>query len=184
MTHSTSLTPSLASQFEGWANNGPESLETGQQGRDKMDPVHAIYVVVDSMQSLGLSAWTANLLHFLGRFDGLEMHLDEECHPLLCTRQVLLSHVANMHTQRDLSGTREMRMRQLIDDLMQLEFMHHRHYWCVQPPHARVEFNPLEHSWLDFVAMGLPQEQLCGFRPERGNPQWVSLWKEKLLNLN
>jgi len=45
--------------------------------------------MAESLQQLGLESWTARLLSWLGRFEGLERHLEEDCDPVLCVRQIL-----------------------------------------------------------------------------------------------
>ncbi|WP_211336848.1 hypothetical protein [Corticibacter populi] len=159
--------PSLTQQFEPLTN-----AEPGSGQRDRLDQAHAIFVIVESLRSLGLAAWSPTLLTWLGRFDGLNQYLREDAHPLLCVRQVLLCHVADLGKGLVVKGplATELLRQQIIDDLVEQDFVHHRCYWSARPPRPRLEFNPLEQTWLEFVALGQVAEDLCVWRPERGNP--------------
>lgn len=156
-------------------------------GRDKLDHAHAVFVITESLRVLGLTAWTATLLHFLGRFDGIEMHIDEESDPLLCVRQVLLSHVADSGracsgvVEKGLAQHSKSLMQRIVTELMQQDFLHHRSYWSAQPPRPRLQFDSLQHSWLEFITLGQPGEEVWCWRPERGNPRVAMEWGERLL---
>jgi hypothetical protein len=124
------------------------------------DHVQAPYSIVRSLMQLGLADWTATLLHWLGRFDGLEAHLDEcDCDPsrldpACCVRDVLLSHVARwpelVPGQRLEPAQRGQRITAITDDLLELEFVGAVGEWCGQ----KRFWNPLNEDWLYFVTLG------------------------------
>jgi hypothetical protein len=116
---------------------------------------------------LGLADWTAALLNWLERFDGLEAHLDEsDCDPArldpaCCVRNVLLTHVAFWPglkpTERLTPAQRNERLAAIIDDLLELEFIGTVSEWC-----GRKRFwNPLNENWLSFVTLGPDPQTLC-----------------------
>ena len=154
-----------------------------QLGRDLLDRSHALFTIVESLRYLGLSEWTTTLLGWLGRFDGLEVHIQEESDPVLCVRQVLMGFVAVVRKGLVWKGQQWIQdlKQQIVDRLVALDFVHHRTYWSDRPPQMRLEWHPLKQSWLEFIELGQQQEQLCTWRPRRGNPMLSGLCKQWLL---
>lgn len=63
-------------------------------GRDTLDRQRAIFTITDTLNQLGQASRTSTLLRWLGRFDGMEAHLEEDQDPLLCVRALLMAAVA------------------------------------------------------------------------------------------
>ncbi|MDR0480097.1 MAG: hypothetical protein LBH31_09930 [Burkholderiaceae bacterium] len=135
-------------------------------GRYEMDHAHAPYMIVRSLLNLGLADWTVALLHWLGRYDGLEEHLedgfmpDPRLDPACCVRDVLLEHVARW-PKLELGECLALNQRQeriglIIDDLLKLEFVASAAYWGRphKPASGRVVWNSLQDDWLWFIQLG------------------------------
>lgn len=123
-------------------------------GRDSLDHAHAPYAIVMLLQQIGLSAWTAVLLGWLGRYDGLEEHLHQEEDPACCIRDVLMRHAIQVGPI-DAAGAptpaalRE-RKRKIVLDLLQLDFIRCKAYWGPFLVRTMV-WSPLEQSWMGFL---------------------------------
>ncbi len=144
-------------------------------GRDSMDHTHAVFVIVQSLGELGLSSWSATLLQWLGRFDGFEMHLPDECDPAICVRQTLLRHVAAIPSPEEVAPPFSpertgVLCRQIVQDLIELDFVSYRSYWG-QLLAPRLHWDPLSHSWLTFLECGQPEEDICTWCPVHTNDQ-------------
>ena len=144
-------------------------------GRDAMDHAHAVYVIVQSLGQLGLSRRLPTLLQWLGRFDGFEAHLPDECDPAICVRQTLLRHVADLPpadgaTAPASAKRAEALWQHVVQDLLDLDFVHYRSYWG-PPLEPRVHWHPLSQAWLSFLECGQPEEHLCTWWPVRASAQ-------------
>jgi hypothetical protein len=75
-------------------------------GRHADDHAHAPYGIMRSLRQLGLAGWSATLLDWLSRYDGLKQHLGEDFEPdprldpAVCVRDVLLAHVVVLRFAR------------------------------------------------------------------------------------
>lgn len=147
-------------------------------GRDPMDHGCAIFVIVHSMRLLGLALKTSTLMLWLGRYEGFERHVDAGNDPVLSVRQVLLTHVAYLKAAP--YSPRDRRLlgmdldladlwRRIVDDLVALDFVHTRVCWG-HPQRQRLKWNPLERSWMDFLAAKRPGEELLIWQPLRSDP--------------
>ena len=148
-------------------NPSPPYDDYPYYGRYEDDHANAPYVIVRSLTQLGLSDWTATLLGWLGRYDGLEQHLgddfepDPQFDPAVCVRDVLFKHVALWPSpaagQLLTSGQRRERIVAIIDDLLKLEFVGASALWCGHPGSA---WNPLTEDWLRFIELGPNLDEL------------------------
>lgn len=179
MPSEMTMPPSFLQQF---TQQQPAQQEAS---RDKLDRTHAAFTIIESLRTLNLAAWSSTLMSWLGRFDGIELHIHEDCDPLPCVRQILLGHVADKGWGgKGWQGDVMLLQARIIDDLVALDFVHHRAYWSAHPPKPRREFDPLETTWLEFMTLGQPDEDLCVWRPERGNPALSNLCRQMLLQFN
>lgn len=129
-------------------------------GRFVDDHAHAPYVIARSLMQLGLGDRTAQLLDWLGRFDGLEEHLGEgfepdyRLDPVRCVRDVLFSHVLRYPAlDEDTRLTQEQRHERIeavVADFQALEFVGVMANW-----HGKKRsWNPLGEDWLSFIEFG------------------------------
>lgn len=138
-------------------------------GRDPMDRGCAVFAIVQAMYVLGLASKTSTLLQWLGRFEGLEQHLEEYQDPVQCVRQVLLQFRATLPVT---SAARTGDWPMIVSSILSLEFVHMHSAWSrgegAKPP--RVYWNPLDQNWLSFLDEGLEGETVATWRPADGNP--------------
>lgn len=142
-------------------------------GRDPMDRGCAVFAIVQAMYVLGLASKTSTLLQWLGRFEGLEQHLEEYQDPVQCVRQILLQFraalpVCSNGQLQDRPGDWPM----IVSAILSLDFVHMQSAWSrgegVKP---RLIWNPLQQSWLNFLGEGLEGETVATWTPADGNPQ-------------
>lgn len=134
-----------------------------------MDRGCAIFTIVESLQQLGLEGQAVPLLSWLGRFEGMERHLEEEADPVLCVRQALLQHVVDQpagrrRTREQLDGI----WHNIVCTLMGQPFLHVCIDWSPDGLRSRILWNPLEQKFLEFLTMGLPDEELSVWTPTSG----------------
>jgi hypothetical protein len=130
-------------------------------GRHANDHAHAPYVIVRSLIGLGLADWSATLLGWLGRYDGIEQHLgddyepDPRFDPAVCVRDVLIRHAAiwpSLALGKSLTpDQRRQRIAAITLDLLELEFVGANAAWYGP---RRAIWNPLGQDWLRFIEMG------------------------------
>jgi hypothetical protein len=137
-------------------------------GRDPLDHGCAIFTVIESLQQLGWESWTARLLSWLGRFEGLEGHMEEDCDPVLSVRQILLRHVADQPRC-------EVAQKGLADatwhTIVAQPFVHMCCDWSIDGLRPRIRWNPIEHSFLQFLALGNANEDLAVWIPAACMPR-------------
>lgn len=138
-----------------------------------MDHGCAIFVIVESLQQLGLESRASMLLSWLGRFEGLERHLEEEADPVLCVRQTLLQHVVDMPTggARKTQGELDDTWHNIVCSILRQSFLHACIDWSVDGLKPRIRWDPLEQTFLEFLALGLPGEELSVWTPTSGTPK-------------
>lgn len=147
------------------------SHEPPYLGRDPMDRGCAIFTIVESLQQLGLESRAATLLSWLGRFEGMERHLEEEADPVLCVRQALLQHVVDQpagrrRTQDQLDST----WHNIVCTLMRQPFLHACVDWSTDGLRTRVLWNPMEQKFMEFLGVGMPGEEVSLWMPNGGRP--------------
>jgi len=140
-------------------------------GRDPMDRGCAVFAIVQAMHGLGQADKTSRLLQWLGRFEGLEQHLEEHQDPVQCVRQVLLQFLASMPASASaLEHEHPGDWPLIVMALMSLDFMHMRSAWSRgEDAKPRIVWNPLQQSWLSFLAEGQHGETLATWTPANGN---------------
>ncbi|WP_280190796.1 hypothetical protein [Delftia sp. PS-11] len=161
-------TPSLRSQ------HAPvqASQDHPYLGRDPMDRGCAIYTIVESLQQLGLESRAALLLSWLGRFEGLERHLEDDADPVLCVRQMLLQHVIDQPDGASKTMEwRENTWHDIVCGILRQSFLHACIDWSKDGLRPRIRWNPLEQTFLEFLSMGLPDEELSVWTPTEGTPK-------------
>jgi len=126
-------------------------------GRGELDHAHAPYMIVRSLQRLGLSDWAGTLLDWLGRYDGIEEHLHADLDPPACVRDVLAEHadhwpaLAPGHSLQ--SAERRARIEAIVEDILQLEFLTSRAYWGPWLV-KKIVWDPLQEHWMWFLQYG------------------------------
>jgi hypothetical protein len=152
-------------------------------GRDPMDRGCAVFSIVQVLSALGLADKTAALLQWLGRFEGLEQHLEEYQDPVQCVRQVLLQFRAALPVAS--TGKHDVRpgdWPMIVSAILSLEFVHMQSAWSLgEGVKPRLFWNPLHQSWLNFLGEGLPGETVATWMPADGNPQLAACSASALL---
>lgn len=139
-------------------------------GRDPLDRGCAIFTIVESLKQLGLEDKTSVLLRWLGRFDGLEQHQEDENDPILCVRQVALGHVADhAHVARTPLPQREKVWHSLVMQILSQPFVHTCGDWSSDGLTARIRWSPMEQSFMNFLALGQDDEELSIWNPTQPN---------------
>lgn len=159
------------------------SEEPPYLGRDPMDRTCAIFTILEALLQLGLGAKAVRLLRWLGRFEGLEKHLEEDLDPVLCIRQIVLQHVA----ERPLCApatedARERTWRSIVDAILAQHFIHTCSDWSGPDLRPRVLWNPLNQPFLEFLDEGRPGEDMATWSPEHGNPERARQCAAQLLD--
>ncbi|WP_126312662.1 hypothetical protein [Delftia acidovorans] len=140
-------------------------------GRDPLDHGCAIFTVIESLQQLGLESWTARLLSWLGRFEGLERHLEEDCDPVLCVRQILLRHVADQpRGAGEQKGLADVTWHSIVHTIVAQPFVQVCCDWSIDGLRPRIRWDPIEHTFLQFLALGHADEDLSVWTPAAGMP--------------
>ncbi|MGY8589370.1 hypothetical protein QRO08_11935 [Paracidovorax citrulli] len=140
-------------------------------GRDVMDRGCAVYAIVDGLAQLGLADKVAALLHWLGRFEGLEKHLEEELDPTLCVRQIVLQQAAETPlAARQKASSRDSSWRNIVGAILEQPFVHTCSDWSGPDLRPRVVWDPLAQPFLEFLAEGREGEDMATWMPEDGNP--------------
>ena len=130
-------------------------------GRDPLDHGCAIFTVIESLQQLGLEGRTARLLSWLGRFEGLERHLEEDSDPVLSVRQILLRHVADQPRGEVVQqGLADATWHSIVHTIVAQPFVHVCCDWSMDGLRPRICWDPIEHSFLQFLALGHAGEEL------------------------
>jgi hypothetical protein len=132
-------------------------------GRYDSDHAHAPFLIVRSLVRLGLADWCATLLHWLGRFDGLEQHLDDcdepdpALDPVCCVRDLLAQHTLRWSDPpegaRLTPEQRHERKQAIVADLLDLKFVAAYAYWR-SPEAVRSIWDPFNEDWLWFIQTG------------------------------
>lgn len=142
-------------------------------GRDPLDRGCAVFAIVQAMHGLGQADKTSSLLQWLGRFEGLEQHLEEHQDPVQCVRQVLLQFLAALPA----SGAGPLHGRpgdwpMIVTAILSLDFVHKQSAWSRgEDAKPRIFWNPLKQSWLSFLGEGLAGETVATWTPVDGNPE-------------
>lgn len=127
-------------------------------GRCELDHAHAPYMIVRSLVRLGLAHWSATLLHWLGRYDGLEEYLHAQCDPACAVRDLLAAHVERWPALADgecLSPQEQrLRIEAVIDDLLELDFVAARAHWGPLLRRGPTVWNPVQEDWMWFLLLG------------------------------
>lgn len=141
-------------------------------GRDPMDRGCAVFAIVQAMFVLDLASKTSTLLQWLGRFEGLEQHLEEYQDPVQCVRQVLLQFLAGLPTS---SAARTGGWPMIVSSILSLEFVHMHSAWSRgEGTKPRIYWNPLHQNWLSFLEEGLEGETVATWTPADGNPMFAA----------
>jgi hypothetical protein len=130
-------------------------------GRDALDRQHAVFSIVAHLKTLGLAGWTAHVLSWLARFDGIEPHIPREHEPLASVRQILYGFVLS---GRHISDTGGGRLKEDVTSaLVNAEFVKYVAYWLPGPDTAAASdelapaasglhlWTPLHQSWLSYT---------------------------------
>jgi hypothetical protein len=130
-------------------------------GRHAGDHAHAPFVIVRCLIRLGLADWSATLLDWLARYDGLEQHLGNDFRyetrfdPFIAVRDVLLQHVTGWPESDSVWRLTPVRRRQrieaIIDDLLELQFVGANAFWGGK---QRSVWDPFTQDWLQFIELG------------------------------
>lgn len=138
-------------------------------GRDPLDRGCAIFAIAESLQQLGLAHKTNLLLRWLGRFEGLEQHLEDDSDPVVSVRLILLQHVADQPAIEHVSQAQQERnWHKLVLQIMAQPFVQTCGDWGRDGITSRIKWDPLQHSFMDFLALGLPGEELSIWTPSGG----------------
>jgi hypothetical protein len=148
----------------------PPSLEQEYPrfGREPLDHAHAPYAIVLLLQRICVPEWAPTLLAWLGRYDGLEEHLQQEEDPACCTRDVLMQHAM----QCSAAGSTDVlspeqkhaRIELVVQDLLQLSFVRATAYWG-RLMGERTTWQPLAQPWMSFLDI-VPSTEERGDRDE------------------
>ncbi len=139
-------------------------------GRVPLDRSGAVFTIIETLKQLGQERRTSTLMCWLGRFDGLEMHLEEEHDPLLCVRQLLLSFVVTYTSLEYARPTRQAACwKQIVQSILSLDFVQSHSSWGTDTK-PRLVWNPMAQPWLEFLKEGRAGETLTTWIPESGNP--------------
>lgn len=158
-------------------------------GRDALDHAHAVYSIVQHLSTLGLASWTSRLLQWLGRYDGLERHLEDWQAPNICVRDVLLRHVCRIPGEA--AATLDFRVAHarrlaIVQDLLTLDLVRVRAWWGNEhrPEASACFWSPLEQCWLDFIEMPHgEQDWLCVDDSRQASRPWLQQLSRYLLVL-
>ncbi|AVS67410.1 hypothetical protein C8245_18550 [Paracidovorax avenae] len=151
-------------------------------GRDVMDRGCAVYAIVDGLAQLGLADKVATLLRWLGRFEGLEKHLEEELDPVLGVRQVVLQQAADTPIPAlEATSTREACWRSIVHAILEQPFVHTCSDWSGPDLRPRIVWDPLQQPFLEFLAEGRAGEDMATWMPEDGNPDRARRSSHQLL---
>lgn len=162
-----SLIPTVAADVQQLAY---PQLQFPFLGRVPLDRSGAVFTIIETLKQLGQERRTSTLMCWLGRFDGLEMHLEEEHDPLLCVRQLLLSFVVTHTSLEYARPTRQAACwKQIVQSILRLDFVHSHSSWGTDTK-PRLVWNPMAQPWLEFLNEGRAGEALTTWIPEAGNP--------------
>lgn len=144
--------PSIESQCK-WHQPNPEFPNFG---RDALDRGHAIYSIIEHLNTLGLKDWVPQFTHWLSQYDGLEMYAEDEEDPALCVRQVLAAYCARDSDSREQGGALKTK---IVADILELNFVRYRAHWGVDlvPDEQSRKWEPLKMSWFEFLQQGDPE---------------------------
>lgn len=143
-------------------------------GRDPLDHGCSIFAIVQSLQQLCLGHKAATLLCWLGRFEGLEQHLEDDADPVLCVCKILLQHVADQPVARRRPSSQPADIwHSIVMQILAQPFVHTCSDWSSDGLKSRIRWNPLAQSFMDFLAMGLPGEELSVWSPTQSKPERV-----------
>jgi hypothetical protein len=129
-------------------------------GRDTMDHAHAVFCIARQLALLDLRDWTPTMVHWLGMYDGLEMHLPPEEDPFAAVLQVLTNFVMFSHGSTFNALQRNQRRATIVTVLLDLPFMCWRASWGDQRMNKQRDWKPLEQSWMSFIESGERIEHL------------------------
>ncbi len=173
------MPPRLRSQYE---RHSPERGYP-QFGRDEMDRVHAIFVIARALAQLGLNDWLAQVMHWLGNYDGLETMLEDWEDPVIGVRKVLLDHITKQESSvlEPTSDPCEMRpgalnsmalKQAIVADCLKLDFVSYCASWDAGvPPRARRVWVPLRQSWMEFRESREGEEHKSVWYSESAQPR-------------
>lgn len=151
-------------------------------GRDPLDRGCAIFAIAESLQQLGLASKTNLLLRWLGRFEGLEQHLEDESDPIVRVRLILLQHVADQPAMQHISEPQRQRnWHSLVTQLVEQPFAQTCGDWGRDGIASRIKWNPIEQSFMDFLALGQPGEELSIWTPTEGTQRRARQFASMLL---
>ncbi|MFP5477072.1 MAG: hypothetical protein ACLGJD_25810 [Gammaproteobacteria bacterium] len=132
-------------------------------GREVGDHGNAPFVILRCLAHLGLSDWATTLMHWLGRYDGLEQHLHREYDPARNVRDVLtqlcVSFPRREVTQPLSAQERRLLIEAITHQLLQLTFLRVRAHWGPWGV-KKVIWDPLAMDFLAFLALGPDSRQL------------------------
>lgn len=147
----------------------PVSSDPPFLGRDPLDRGCAIFAIAESLQQLGLAHQTNRLLRWLGRFEGLEQHLEDESDPVVRVRLVLLQHVADQPVRHHVTEAQQARnWHSLVIQLVAQPFAQTCGDWGRDGIRSRIKWDPMQHSFMTFLALGQPGEELSIWTPTDG----------------
>jgi hypothetical protein len=154
--------PHLHSQhIQQRANSDPPFL-----GRDPLDRGCSIFAIADSLQLLGLASKTNPLMRWLGRFEGLEQHLEEELDPILSVRSILLQLVADHPKMPHVpKPQQEKNWHSFVMRVVAQPFVQTCGDWGRDGIASRIKWDPLQQSFMDFLALGQPGRSCLSGRP-------------------
>ena len=138
-------------------------------GRDTLDRQRAIFTITDTLNQLGQASRTSTLLRWLGRFDGMEAHLEEDQDPLLCVRALLMAAVAARVSRSTANESPDDAWERMVSSIMRLDFVHTHSSWGIHTK-SRIKWDPMGQTWLEFLEEGMPGESLTTWLPGSGNP--------------
>ena len=135
-------------------------------GRDTMDHGHAIFCIARQLSLLDLRDWTPTIVHWLGMYDGLEMHLPPEDDPFGAVLKVLVDFVVNVRNVSTTTLQRTQRKAAIVNDLLDQQFIFWRANWSDRRTKIPREWHPLKQSWMAFIESGETAEELWFHKTE------------------
>lgn len=140
-------------------------------GRDALDHGHAIYAIAAHLRVLGLEQWLPRLTHWLSNYDGFEHYVEDGHDPCVCVRDLLASYVSRFRLLQQppmpsLACSPSDLLGSVVSDVLRLDIVYYRAFWgrgLYHDPDSRI-WNPLTQSWLHFLELGQPGEELFSWR--------------------
>ena len=97
--------------------------------------------------------------------------MEEDCDPVLCVRQILLRHVADQpRGAGDQKGVADVTWHSIVHTIVAQPFVQVCCDWSIDGLRPRIRWEPIEHTFLQFLALGYAEENLTVWIPTAGMP--------------